>query len=726
MSSRTVELGIGGMTCASCASRVERALTELPGVQAAVNYATGEATAQVPSSVTNDQLVAAVEGTGYSVSLSGKAAELFEFSDFRFRFWVSASIAVPIMLVSMIPNLQFHNWPIATAILALPAVTWAAWPLHRAAILNAKHRAVTMDSLVSLGILVSFGWSTYNLLTYDRKMHTSKSILQMLFSNDPNGTYFEVACSITTLVLLGKVLELSARAKSTAALTQLAALNPTTATVVQGPFNVVKPLAEVIVGDLVFVPAGAQIPVDAQVESGTGHVDSSLITGEVQPISVQSGDSVIGGTALVDGALFIRVSATGQDTVLSAISRLVHQAQTGKAQVTKLVDKVSAIFIPVVFALALLATLFWQVLNHDLSKSIAVGISVLVIACPCALGLATPTAILVGTGRAAQLGILFRGPRALETSEKITEIFLDKTGTLTLGRLSSNRWKTTIDELLFWQIVGSLEQNALHPVAQSLCETALSFAGDIPVAKNVRTFAGKGVQGEVFGVPCAIGSVDWLGLPEGLLAHEAQEYSAQLLNSVVVYQDAVAIGIIGLSELIAPESQAAISALRNLNITPVVISGDSVDRVSRVASDLGIPEFHAQVQPNEKLNYIKSATDAGEIVAMVGDGVNDAAALAAAHLSIAMGDGTEVAASAADVVLLRSNMQAALDAIKLARATMRTIKSNLAWAFAYNIAAIPLAMSGYLNPMLAAAAMAFSSVFVVSNSLRLRKFQPQS
>ena len=719
---RTVELGVGGMTCTSCSNRVEKALSELPGVSATVNYATGEATATVPAQISDEQLVKAIESTGYSAVVSGQADEMFGLAEFKIRFWVAAAITIPVMTISMFSALQFSGWQFFVGLMALPVVSWAAWPLHRAALINAQHRAVTMDSLVSMGILISYSWSIYLAITSDSSIRMANSGWKFLLVGDPHGTYFEVAASVTTLVLLGKMLELRAREKSTSALTQLASLNPTSATVVKDVFHIVKPVAEVLVGETIFIPAGSQVPLDSVIKSGEGHIDSALITGESAPISVRAGDKIIGGTVLVDGALFAEVVATGQDTVLAAISRLVHQAQTGKAKVTKLVDRISAIFVPTVFVLAGLTFIAWLASSHTFAQSIASGISVLVIACPCALGLATPTAILVGTGRGAQLGILFRGPASLEASEKLSTIFLDKTGTLTSGNMFVAQWSTKIPESEFWSIVGSLEINTVHPVAQGLLRKVQELGIVITPATNVRTVAGRGVQGEVSAEPCSIGSPQWLGLPEGALQSLAQDYVGQELSVVVVYQDATAVGVIGLSDQVDSDVVSAIAQLKQMHIDPIIISGDSRHNVERVAKFLSIGKFHAEVTPEQKLQLVKDAIQAQEYVAMVGDGVNDAAALAAAHLSIAMGDGTDVAASAADIVLLRSNMQAAVDAIRLSRATMHTIKANLVWAFGYNVAAIPLAMLGFLNPMLAAGAMAFSSVFVVTNSLRLRRF----
>jgi len=726
MNMRTVELGVGGMTCTSCSIRVEKALTELPGVSATVNYATGEAIANVPEQVSDEQLVQAVEATGYSAVLSGHARELFGLSEFKIRFWLAAVLTVPVMTISMSSQLQFSRWQLVVGLLCLPVVSWAAWPLHRAAFINARHRAVTMDSLVSTGIIISYSWSIYLAAASERTMKMATSGWQLLITHDPHGTYFEVAASVTTLVLLGKMLELRAREKSTSALTQLASLNPLTATVVNDLFHVVKPVEQVMFGDTIFIPTGAQVPLDAVVSSGEGHIDSALITGESRPISVSVGEQIIGGTVLVDGALFAVVTATGQDTILASISRLVHQAQAGRAKVTKLVDRISAIFVPVVFGLASLTFIGWLVAQRTFAESIAAGISVLVIACPCALGLATPTAILVGTGKGAQIGILYRGPASLEASEKLTTIFLDKTGTLTSGKMLVTQWHCLIPDSEFWSIVGALEINTLHPVAQGLLRKVGDLGIAVIPATNVHTFAGRGVQGEISGEPCSIGSMHWLGLPAGELDSIAQGFVRDELSVVVVYQDAKAVGVIGLSDEVPKEAISAVEQFRQMGIDPVIISGDSKHNVERVATSLGITKFHFEVSPAQKLDLVNAAIKDNQLVAMVGDGVNDAAALAAAHLSIAMGEGTDVAASAADIVLLRSNMQAAVDALRLSRATMRTIKGNLVWAFGYNVAAIPLAMFGFLNPMLAAGAMALSSVFVVTNSLRLRRFSALS
>ena len=478
-----------------------------------------------------------------------------------------------------------------------------------------------------------------------------------------------------------------------------------------------------MVGDMIYVPAGSQIPVDAIVISGSGHVDNSLVTGESLPVPVTIGDDVIGATVLIDTALTIQAKAVGKDTVLSGISRLVHQAQTGKAEVTRLVDRVSEIFVPIVVALALLTAITWFAITGDSGFAITTGIAVLVIACPCALGLATPTALLVGTGRGAQLGILIRGPHAIESSQKIDVIIMDKTGTLTDGRMSVVEVFSEIEPTELWQIVDALEASSTHPIATSLRTHARTFEFTKEIASSVQTIGGSGVQGVVASKRCALGSAKWLAAPEGEFLQAVNRFQARGDSVVVVHRDDQAVAVIALADALDPSAIPALTHLQKLEITPIVASGDNEVAVKKVSEQLSIASYFANSSPAAKLELVTQSQNEGHFVAMIGDGINDAAALAKAHLSLAMGTGADVAASAADIVLLRSSMAAAVDAIELSRATMRTIKINLFWAFAYNVAAIPLAMLGLLGPVIAAAAMAFSSVFVVTNSLRLRSFK---
>lgn len=723
--SQQIELSVGGMTCASCSRRVEKALTKIDGVNASVNYATGSAVIESDQQIDPAELISAIEKVGYTASLNQKAVERYGVKEFKTRLIVGTTFTIPLMLIAMVPAFQFRYWQWVCAVLAAPVATWVAWPFHRAAYLNLRHRAVTMDTLVSMGVSVSFLWSLYAILfthAGDPDMKMSTNLLNTAGSHEV-GIYFEIAAAVATLVILGKFLEHRARNQSTAALENLATLNPKNAILIRAGQQVTVPIEEVKVGDELYVQTGGQIPVDSVIISGAGHVDKSLITGESMPVEVAPGDSVIGATVLLDGVLTVRAMAVGKDTVLSGISRLVHQAQTGKAEVTRLVDRVSEIFVPLVIGLSAVTGLYWLIVQDDSTMALTAAIAVLVIACPCALGLATPTALLVGTGRGAALGLLIRGPHAIESSRKIDRIFIDKTGTLTDGQMSVSDVVSTISDQELWQTVDALEATSMHPVATSLRKHAHALGFTHEPADKVHSVSGSGVQGLVDGTPCALGSVSWLGLPDGELKVAAEKYAAQGDGVVVLYRDAYAVAVIALSDQIATTTKQAIKKLAELEIKPIVISGDHEVAVKKVCDQLGIADYHANSSPEYKLEQVTRLQADGHYVAMVGDGVNDAAALAKAHLSLAMGAGTDVAASAADIVLMRSSMAAAVDAIALSQATMRTIRANLFWAFAYNVAAIPLAMAGLLGPVIAAGAMAFSSVFVVTNSLRLRNFK---
>jgi Cu+-exporting ATPase len=714
------------MTCASCSRRVEKSLEKIEGVRASVNYATGVAFADVDPAVTNEDLIAAIEKTGYTASVSGKAVELYGVREFRIRLIVSAALTIPLMTISMMPSLQFDYWQLVCAALATPVAVWGAWPFHRAAYLNLRHRAVTMDSLVSLGVLVSYLWSLWAVLLTSAGavgMTMNAEFFPTRQQAEHPGLYFEVAAGVTTLVLLGKFLEFRAREQSQKAIENLASLNPKFALVLKDGQQINTAIENVVVGDLIYVSAGSQIPVDAIVISGSGHVDNSLVTGESLPVAVTIGDEVIGASVLIDTALTIQAKAVGKDTVLSGISRLVHQAQTGKAEVTRLVDRVSEIFVPIVVVLALITAITWFAITGDSGIAITTGIAVLVIACPCALGLATPTALLVGTSRGAQLGILIRGPHAIESSQKIDVIVMDKTGTLTAGRMSVVEVFTKIEPAKLWQIVDALELSSTHPIATSLRAHAREFEFSKEFATSVSTIGGSGVQGIVAGHSWALGSPKWRDVPNGEFAEVVNRFESRGDSVVVVHQADQPVAVIALADALDPSSLPALAHLKELKITPIVASGDNEVAVQKVSNQLSIARFFANSSPAAKLELVTETQNQGHFVAMIGDGINDAAALAKAHLSLAMGAGADVAASAADIVLLRSTMAAAVDAIELSRATMRTIKVNLFWAFAYNVAAIPLAMFGLLGPVIAAAAMAFSSVFVVTNSLRLRSFK---
>lgn len=722
--SQQIELNVGGMTCASCQRRVEKALNKLEGVSASVNYATGSAVINSQKILEPEILIKIIEDSGYSASLTEKAREKYGISEFKTRLIFSSVLAIPLMIITMIPTLQFNSWQWISALLATPVVLWAAWPFHRVALLNVKHRTVTMDTLVSMGVAVSYFWSLYAIFfthagNLDMRMKTN------LLGNESEheiGIYFEVSVAVTSLVILGKFLEFRARDKSKEALENLASLNPKSAILLKDNKQISISIEEVKVNDLLYVPTGSQIPVDSIIVSGSGHIDKSLVTGESLPLEVSEGDRVIGATLLIDGALTLRATAIGKDTVLAGISRLVHQAQTGKAEVTRLVDRVSEIFVPIVIGLSILTGIFWYFIQNNSSIALTASIAVLVIACPCALGLATPTALLVGTGRAASLGLLIRGPHAIESSLKIDRIMLDKTGTLTEGKMSVSEVKSLIPETKLWKIVNSLESSSLHPIANSLKKYSQNQGITAELATEVKSFSGFGVTGKVEGISYSLGSIKWLGEPKNELAESAKKFINQGDVVVLLHQDQKPIAVISLADQISNSSKESIEQLRQMGIKPIVISGDHDSSVKKVCQQLEINEYYANSSPEFKLEKINQLQKDGYFVAMVGDGINDAAALAKAHLSLAMGQGTDVAASASDIVLMRSSMSAAVDAIKLSRKTMKTIKSNLFWAFAYNVAAIPLAMLGLLGPIVASAAMAFSSVFVVTNSLRLRKF----
>lgn len=720
-----VELNVGGMTCASCQRRVEKALNKIEGVSASVNYATGSAVINSENQLNPSLFIKVIEDSGYSASLTQKAKEKYGVKEFKNRLIFSSIFALPLMFLTMIPSLQFDYWQWVSALIATPVVFWAAWPFHRVALLNLKHRAVTMDTLVSMGVAVSYFWSVYAILfthagNKDMKMSTT---FIGAASEHEIGIYFEVSVAVTTLVILGKFLEFRARDKSKQALENLATLNPKEAILFKDNKQISIPIEEVKVGDLLYVPTGSQIPVDSVVVTGTGHIDKSLVTGESLPVEVTAGDLVIGATVLIDGVLTVRATAIGKDTVLAGISRLVHQAQTGKAEVTRLVDRVSEIFVPVVIGLSLLTGIYWFFIQNNSTIALTSAIAVLVIACPCALGLATPTALLVGTGRAANLGLLIRGPHAIESSIKIDRIMLDKTGTLTEGKMTVSDIKSTVSESELWKIIYALESSSIHPIANSLRRHAQSLGITSNPASEVKNVSGFGVSGLVDGKLYSLGSVKWLGVPNNEFKNNVNEFINQGDVVVLLHQEQNPIAVIALSDQIAKTSQKSIKQLAQMGIKPIVISGDHEASVKKVCKQLEIDEYFSNSSPEFKLEKVNELQSQGHFVAMVGDGVNDAAALARAHLSLAMGQGTDVAASASDVVLMRSSMSAAVDAIALSRKTMRTIKSNLFWAFAYNVAAIPLAMLGLLGPIIASAAMAFSSVFVVTNSLRLRKFK---
>ncbi|MEP6761994.1 MAG: heavy metal translocating P-type ATPase [Sporichthyaceae bacterium] len=752
----SLELTIGGMTCASCAARVEKKLNRVAGVSASVNYATEKATVTFPETVTPAELVAVVEATGYTAALPGPgrspgshdpllsqaAGEPDAVGALRKRLRVCVPLTVPVIALGMIPALQFDYWQWVSLVLAAPVVVWGAWAFHRAAWLNLRHGAATMDTLISVGVLAAFGWSLYALFIGGAGSPgtTMPFMLVPARGDGSQEIYLEVAAGVTVFILTGRFLEARAKRQSGAALRALLHLGAKEATLLRDGTQLRVPIEELQVGDEFIVHPGEKVATDGAVVAGTSAIDAALLTGESVPVEVQPGDSVVGATINVGGRLVVRATRVGAQTQLAQMARLVEAAQSGKAPVQRLADQVSAVFVPVVIAVSLATLAFWLATGAGAEMAFTTAVAVLIIACPCALGLATPTALMVGTGRGAQLGILIKGPQVLESTRRIDTVVLDKTGTVTTAsmQLVGVVLADGEDRGRVLRLAGAVEAASEHPVAAAIVAGARAEVGDLPAVDGFTSLPGLGVEGVVIDTSngndtsydVVAGRARMLQeqlhhLPDSLeQALHAAEADGRTVTAVGWLGEVRALLLV--ADSVKPTSAVAVTELRRLGLRPMLLTGDNEAVARAVAHDVGIDDGDviSRVMPADKVAVVTRLQRDGAVVAMVGDGVNDAAALAQADLGLAMGTGTDVAIEASDLTLVRGDLRAVGDAIRLSRQTLRTIKGNLFWAFAYNVAAVPLAAAGLLNPMLAGAAMAVSSVFVVTNSLRLRRFQP--
>jgi P-type Cu+ transporter len=735
------------MTCASCAARIEKNLTRLDGVTATVNFATERAHVSYPDHMSPGDLVAVVEHTGYSAAMlvpqqpdraaaaDGSARSADGAGSLLPRLVTSAVLTLPVVVLAFVPALQFRYYQWVSLALATPVLIWGAWPFHRAAWLNLRHRAATMDTLISVGVTAAYLWSAYALFFGSAGTPGLRTGFA-LFARDAtaNSTYLDVAAGVTVLVLTGRYLEARARRRAGAALAALASMGAKDVTVLRNGAQVRVPVEQLSVGDRFVVRPGEKIATDGVVQDGYSAVDTSMLTGEPVPVEVTVGDRVTGATINASGRLVVRATQVGADTQLAQLARLVAEAQHGKAAVQRLADRVSSVFVPVVIATSVLTLITWLALGQPAVAAFTAAVAVLIIACPCALGLATPTALLVGTGRGAQLGILIRGPETLESTRKIDTVVLDKTGTVTTGQMSLVAVVPAegedADELL--RLVGAVEDNSEHPVGAAIARGVVDrLRTSLPAVTGFASSPGLGVSGDVEGHAVVAGRRSWLErrlarpVPAALLDRAAAAESA---GQTTVYAgwDGQVRGVLVVSDTVKPTSAEAIAELRCQGLDPVLLTGDNARAAAAVAALVGIDNVIAEVPPAGKAAAIRQLQAAGRVVAMVGDGVNDAAALAQSDLGMAMGTGTDVAIEASDLTLVRGDLRAVPDAVALSRQTLRIIKTNLFWAFAYNVAALPLAAVGLLNPLISGAAMAFSSVFVVSSSLRLRRFRPPS